>query len=46
MPFKSAKKQRAYAQKWRRKNPTYMRDYYRRFVCPYNKRPIKDEVRT
>lgn len=34
MAYRSAKKRQDYARKWRRKNPTYMRDYYRECIKP------------
>jgi hypothetical protein len=34
MPFKSAKKRRAYLKRWRRKHPYYSRDYMRDYNPP------------
>ncbi len=44
MPFKSKKRQREYAIKWRRSHPNYQKDYYRRFYHRFGRkqRPKKD----
>ncbi len=36
MAYKSVKKRREYAKRWRQKHPTYMRDYYRFGLPKYN----------
>lgn len=40
MPYKGAKKRLAYARRWRRAHPNYMRDYARRL----NRRSTVSEI--
>lgn len=44
MPFKSKSRMLAYARKWRREHPTYMRDYGRRYYVPKTGRRVGARV--
>jgi hypothetical protein len=37
MPFTDKEKMRAYAKRWRKKHPTYMRDYGKRYYQLFEK---------